>query len=259
MKWVATKVDLDQHVVVPELGGGNFLLGGSSPDKFMEDYIYNLSKTSLSKAKPLWDLHLLNLKTSDAEAVAILRVHHSLGDGTSLISLLLACTRQTANPQLLPTVPTTKRRRPSAFSGGASPRFWTTYVVRLQHFMLLLWHTLVDVFMFLATAAFLKDSNTPIKAAPGSHFNPRRVVFRTVSLDDFKLIKNAMDMVEIEYYSNVFPMMHLQNHILVRPCSPSGDNPTSEFSIIKEPNNDCVRNLVGSMSSNQYGWVSFHS
>ncbi|VFQ85243.1 unnamed protein product [Cuscuta campestris] len=195
MKWVATKVDLDQHVVVPELGGGNFLLGGSSPDKFMEDYIYNLSKTSLSKAKPLWDLHLLNLKTSDAEAVAILRVHHSLGDGTSLISLLLACTRQTANPQLLPTVPTTKRRRqPSAFSGEASPRFWTTYVVRLQHFVLLLWHTLVDVFMFLATAAFLKDSNTPIKAAPGSHFNPRRVVFRTVSLDDFKLIKNAMDM-----------------------------------------------------------------
>ncbi|TXG47761.1 hypothetical protein EZV62_027055 [Acer yangbiense] len=29
---------------------------------------------------PMWDLHLLNLKTSNAETVAVLRVHHSLGD-----------------------------------------------------------------------------------------------------------------------------------------------------------------------------------
>ncbi|KAK0577804.1 hypothetical protein LWI29_000387 [Acer saccharum] len=41
---------------------------------------------------PMWDLHLLNLKTSNAETVAVLCVHHSLGDGTSLMSLFLAST-----------------------------------------------------------------------------------------------------------------------------------------------------------------------
>ncbi|TXG47763.1 hypothetical protein EZV62_027057 [Acer yangbiense] len=28
---------------------------------------------------PMWDLHLLNLKTSNAETMAVLRIHHSLG------------------------------------------------------------------------------------------------------------------------------------------------------------------------------------
>lgn len=56
-----------------------------SPDQFVEDYIYNLSKTTIDKSQPLWDLHLLNVKTSDAEAIGVFRIHHSLGDGTSLM------------------------------------------------------------------------------------------------------------------------------------------------------------------------------
>ncbi|CAH9063903.1 unnamed protein product [Cuscuta europaea] len=202
MKWVVTKVDLDQHIVVPELETDDddynpLLRGGSSPaDKLVEDYIYNLSKTSLSKSKPLWDLHLLNLRTADAEAVAILRIHHSLGDGASLISLLLACTRQTAHPHLLPTIPTKKRRPPAGTMSStsyASPKFWT-YFVSLWHVLVMMWNSLGDVIMAVATAMFLKDTATPIKAMPGSQFHPRRVVFRTVSLHDFKVIKNAMDM-----------------------------------------------------------------
>uniref|UniRef100_A0A0V0GM22 diacylglycerol O-acyltransferase n=1 Tax=Solanum chacoense TaxID=4108 RepID=A0A0V0GM22_SOLCH len=107
MKWVRTKVDLDQHIIVPQIDEQNLK---ESPDKFVENYIHNLSKTTLDKSKPMWDLHLLNIKTSDAEAVAIFRIHHSLGDGTSLISLLLACTRQTADPNKVPTIHGNKKR-----------------------------------------------------------------------------------------------------------------------------------------------------
>nr|GMD25013.1 O-acyltransferase WSD1-like [Ipomoea batatas] len=140
------------------------------------------------------DLHLLNLKTSDAEAVGVLRIHHSLGDGASLISLLLACTRQTAHPHNLPTIPTKKRRPPAASSTSTTKMWPPACFVSVWCFLTLMWNSLVDVFMFVATALFFKDTNTPIKAMPASHFNPRRVVYRTVSLDDFKLIKNAMNM-----------------------------------------------------------------
>ncbi|CAI5531537.1 unnamed protein product [Closterium sp. Naga37s-1] len=47
-------------------------------------------------------------------------IHHSMGDGVSLMSLLLACTRRTDNPALLPTLPTAKRQTGSQPSSAAA-------------------------------------------------------------------------------------------------------------------------------------------
>ncbi|RVW37682.1 hypothetical protein VitviT2T_023739 [Vitis vinifera] len=88
----------------------------TSSDKYVEDYICNLTKTTLDFSKPLWDLHLLNVKTSDAEAVAVFRIHHSLDDGTSLMSLLLAYTSKASDPMALPSVPMMKKSKSSAGS-----------------------------------------------------------------------------------------------------------------------------------------------
>lgn len=65
-----TEVDLDKHIVIPKLDSNM-----DSPDQFVEDYIYNLSKTTIDKSQPLWDLLLLNVKTSDAEAIGVFRIH----------------------------------------------------------------------------------------------------------------------------------------------------------------------------------------
>ncbi|CAI5999259.1 unnamed protein product [Closterium sp. NIES-64] len=47
-------------------------------------------------------------------------IHHSMGDGVSLMSLLLACTRRTDNSALLPTLPTAKRQTGSQPSSAAA-------------------------------------------------------------------------------------------------------------------------------------------
>ncbi|XP_019081272.1 wax ester synthase/diacylglycerol acyltransferase 5 isoform X2 [Vitis vinifera] len=178
MKWVRTKVDLDKHVIVPRIH--NTI---DSPDKTVEDYISNLSKTSIDFSKPLWELHILNLKTSDAESIAVFRSHHSLGDGMSLMSLVLACTRQISNPEALPTLPVKKSSNPDPVNSGGI--WWTIQ---------LFWNTIVDVLMFVATALFLKDTVTPLSGVQkkGDGLGSRRFVYRTVSLDDIKLIKNGM-------------------------------------------------------------------
>ncbi|PON51356.1 O-acyltransferase [Parasponia andersonii] len=193
MKWVRTEVDLDKHVIVPDIDPNM----GTSPDEFVENYIYDLTKTSLDKSKPLWEVHVINLKISDAEGVGVFRIHHSLGDGTSLMSLLLACTRQTADPTALPTLPAAEKRRKEVKGGGGGGfirSYSQCFLLGFSWLLRLLWNTLVDVVVFMATASFLKDTQTPIEGHPGSVKNPRRIVYKTVSLDDMKLVKNAMNM-----------------------------------------------------------------
>lgn len=60
-----------------------------------------------------------------------------------------------------------------------------------------IWNTMMDVVMFSATCTFLKDTRTPLKGAPGTEHNPKWFVHKTVSLDDIKLVKNALNMVSL--------------------------------------------------------------
>ena len=189
LKWVRTEVDLDNHVKVhsPDLNV-------DSPDMYVEDYVSNLSRTKISMSIPMWDLHLLNIKTSKAESVGILRVHHSIGDGVSLMSLFMSCSRKVSDPDALPTLPTSKKQKPCSSSGGLLQHF-----IKLFSVLLIYWNTLVDVVMFLITALFLEDTKTPLKGPSGVGSTPRRIVHRIVSLDDVKLVKNAMNAVS-HYY-----------------------------------------------------------
>lgn len=164
-----------------------------SPDQFVEDYISNLTKTPINLTKPLWELHILNLRTSNASGVAILKVHHSVGDGMSLISLLLACTRKTSDLDSLPTIPG-RRRQSSRRSSGFFGWLWWL-LVALWWSVVVVANTLVDVVLFAATSSFLKDDQSPIKGGEGIEFAPKRLVHRIVSLDDVKLVKNAMNTV----------------------------------------------------------------
>ncbi|KAK1556035.1 hypothetical protein Q3G72_034892 [Acer saccharum] len=188
LKWVPTTVDLDNHVIVPKFEPNNI----HTPDEIVEDYVSNLSKSTIKMSIPMWDLHLLNLKTSYAESTAVLRIHHSLGDGTSLMSLFLASSRKVSDPQTLPTLPMMKKANSSTKSSGG---FLGNYFIKLWLVLSLFWNTSVDVSKFLATVfMFLKDTETPLKGGLGNGATTsRRFVHRMVSLDDVKLVKNVMN------------------------------------------------------------------
>ncbi|PWA52005.1 O-acyltransferase, WSD1 domain-containing protein [Artemisia annua] len=171
--WIPTRVNIDNHIIVPEIDPRL-----KSFDKFVEEYISELSRSSLDSSKPLWEVHILNTKTS---GTCILRTHHSLGDGLSLMNLLLSCSRKVSDHEALPTLPSNK-----VFSRHMRP----TSLISL---FIVLWNSLVAVVMFILTALFLKDTETPLKGFPGTEDRPRRYVLRSVSLDDIKMVKKAMD------------------------------------------------------------------
>lgn len=187
-KWTRTTVNVENHVIVPELDPKM-----ESPDQFVEDYISYVATNPMDYSKPLWEVHLLNVKTSDAEAIAVFRIHHSIGDGASLISLLLACTRKTSDPGALPTIPVQKR----GGSGTATPGWFCCLwlLLAIWSAIRLIWNTIADLVTFLATVLFLKDTENPLKGGPGVELVPKRFVHKTIDLDDIKLVKNALNMV----------------------------------------------------------------
>lgn len=194
-KWVQTNVVAEDHVVIPKIDMHN----RENANAFLDSYVSDLTTIPLDMSKPLWEVHLLDLRTSEAENVAILKIHHSVGDGMSLMSLVLACTRKTSNPDELPSLPNQKR----LLSGSKSYSRLLWLVMALWSVVMLVLNTFYDALEFIATAIFLKDTETPIKGNFQLSTSKRMCcVHRTVSFDDLKLIKNAMQMVTI--FVNLF-------------------------------------------------------
>ncbi|KAL6614730.1 hypothetical protein ACP70R_037000 [Stipagrostis hirtigluma subsp. patula] len=191
-KWVRTTVNLDDHIIVPELDP---TATSADPDKALEDYVASLSTRPMDHSRPLWELHVLDFPTADAAAAVALLVHHSLGDGVSLLSLFMACTRSAADPGALPSLPPAGRRAGPVYALPRRPPAGAlaALAVWVMSFLALAWHTVVDVACFFATAASLVgDARTPLKGAEGVEFRPKRFANRTLSLDDVKYVKNAM-------------------------------------------------------------------
>ncbi|XP_050236438.1 wax ester synthase/diacylglycerol acyltransferase 5-like isoform X2 [Mercurialis annua] len=180
MKWTPTIVKLQDHIIIPGLDPNM-----DSPDQFVEDYISHLTTIpTMDLSKPLWEIHILNIKTSNAQSICVLRIHHSIGDATSLISLLLASTRKTSDSESLPTIPVLKRA-----GSNASIGFFLAILMMLRT----IWNTLVDLILFSATILFLKDSKTPLKGSSGVDLKPKRLVYRIINFDDIKVVKTKMN------------------------------------------------------------------
>lgn len=89
-QWRKTHVDIDSHILVHHEAVGEVNNGQQA----VNDYLADLSVSSpLDTDKPLWEIHLLM-----AHKCAVFRIHHALGDGISLTSMLLSCCRRADNP-----------------------------------------------------------------------------------------------------------------------------------------------------------------
>ncbi|KAL0843006.1 hypothetical protein Bca101_016251 [Brassica carinata] len=155
-KWIETKVNVEDHVVVPYIDPEEIGEGGEG---FVDDYTSRLTMNPMDRSRPLWDIHILNVKTSDAEAVGVVRTHHTLGDGTSMVSLLLACTHKTSDPNTVSTtIPSLKRREMYKNKG-----WFLRSMFAVGSTMRLIWNTVVDMLLLFATMLFLKDTKTHLK------------------------------------------------------------------------------------------------
>ncbi|XP_010435559.1 PREDICTED: O-acyltransferase WSD1 [Camelina sativa] len=180
--WIPVKVRVEDHIIVPDLDYPNI----ENPDQFIEDYISTIANIPMDMSKPLWEFHLLNVKTSKAESLAIAKIHHSVGDGMSLMSLLLACSRKTSDPDALisSTVATKKPVNSMAW--------WL--VVGFLFLIRVTFTTIVEFFKLILTVCFMQDTKNPIMGNPSDGFQSWKLINRIISFDDVKFVKDTMNM-----------------------------------------------------------------
>lgn len=96
--WVEDKTfDLDAHVVPEQLHPTR----GQSPMDALKARVGVLSMTPLNPERPLWQIQLVEQLDPDSgvsQSAFIVRVHHCIGDGIALISVMLSITDGGAPP-----------------------------------------------------------------------------------------------------------------------------------------------------------------
>ena len=196
-RWVQTAVDVDNHIIVPRLDPAAV---ASDPEKTMEDYVASLSLLPMDRCYPLWEFHVLDFPTAEAASTLVLRVHHSIGDGMSIMTLLMASSRSTADPARLPAMPPPPKRTGPIYERGPRPPLssgdYLGLLTWVWSYFVLAWHTLVDVALLSATILFLRDPCTLFTRADGGESRRcKRFVHQSLSLDDVKLIKTVMNCI----------------------------------------------------------------
>ncbi|CAM0913449.1 unnamed protein product [Alopecurus aequalis] len=197
-RWVRTTVNVEDHIIVPTLDPAAV---ATDSDKAVEDYMASLSTLPMHRSRPLWDFHILNFPTSEAASTVVLRLHHSFGDGMALMALLMTTTSTSTPAAAAPAstgttaVPARPARTGAIYARQCPPLSAgvLAFAGWVWSYFVLAWNTLVDLAFFLATILFLNDPHTLFKRVDNDEFHRKRFVHRSLSLDDVKFIKNAMN------------------------------------------------------------------
>ncbi|XP_026395755.1 O-acyltransferase WSD1-like [Papaver somniferum] len=179
--WKRGDVNLDKHIfLVQDIDHGDSWTSNTpNNDEIVNAYLADLAVSSpLSIDKPLWELHVLK-----DQNCLVLRVNHSLGDGVSVISLVLAMCRKVDQPDQLPSIP--KNNKKSSNSRINMCKMTRRLVMQI-------WLTIVYVMSFLLRVLYLKDAKCKIRGGNGVELWPRKLATAKFKLDDMKSVKNAV-------------------------------------------------------------------
>lgn len=186
-KWKPVKVNVEDHYFVPEFPQG------LSPEEYEEclyNYISKIALEELPDSLPLWQIHKFNYPTSTGVLGSVIfKLHHSLGDGYSLMGALLSCLHRADNPLLPLTLPSRQSSsKPSAKNVSffrAAARFPSTLMTSLFDFG----HSILK-------SSIMEDDLTPIKSdVDGVEFRPLAITNMAFQLDQIKKITTSLKVV----------------------------------------------------------------
>ncbi|KAK3018577.1 hypothetical protein RJ639_004302 [Escallonia herrerae] len=178
--WRKTTVDVDRHIIVRHEPVAEV---NNDDDAAVNDYLADLAVSSpLSTEKPLWEVHLLM-----AHKCAVLRLHHALGDGISLMSLLLTCCGRAGDADHLPLIKSLASSSSSSSSNRANRREGIALML-----LKVVWFTLVYIVEFVMRCLWMRDEKTAVSGGAGVELWPRKLATARFCLDDMKTVKRAV-------------------------------------------------------------------
>ncbi|CAN1307452.1 Wax ester synthase/diacylglycerol acyltransferase 11 [Linum perenne] len=190
-RWRRTEVDIDRHVVVVDTAKWrrrNDAGDDGDHQRTVNAYLADLAVSSpLSLDKPLWEIHILPV-----EMCAVFRVHHAMGDGISLMSMLLENCRKADDPEAVPTM-VVAPPPPRSGSGG----MWRRIAARAADLVKMVVYSVVFCLAFVIKGLWVGDRETVVSGGAGVEMWPRKLATAKFLIGDMKTVKMAVAKAEI--------------------------------------------------------------
>ncbi|KAL9145243.1 hypothetical protein ABFS82_13G028700 [Erythranthe guttata] len=174
--WKKVEVDIQEHIKIPNFPHGK------SPE-FYEDclsgYLSKISLEQFPENKALWEFHIINYPTKNAAQNLVFKLHHSLGDGYSLMGALLSCLQRADNPQLPLTFPLLNQKIQTNDNKN--------------NILSMAFDSVCDFGWSVLKSIVLEDDKTPIRSGDdGVQFRPITITNIVFSVDQIKKVKASL-------------------------------------------------------------------
>lgn len=182
-RWKNVEVNLEEHVYIPSFPSEK---STEFYEDYLRDYLTKLAGEELQYTRPLWELHIIKYPTTNALNTLIFKLHHSLGDGYSLMGALFSCLRRVDNPSLPITFPSVRMRSSSTLN--LPTHYFKTFI---PNFFYSLVNTISDFVEGIIKSKFKEDDVTPLRSGC-SHLHPMIITTIPFSLLYIKQIKDIL-------------------------------------------------------------------
>ncbi|KAE8660899.1 putative Bifunctional methylthioribulose-1-phosphate dehydratase/enolase-phosphatase E1 2 [Hibiscus syriacus] len=236
-RWKKVEVKLEDHVNVPVFPPG---LSPESYDSHLSDYLSKIAMEQLPHNRPLWNIHIIKYPTSNAAGNIIFKLHHSLGDGYSLMGALLSCLQRADNPSVPLTFPSrgsAPTTNLSLESNKCSPKFpyfyefkpfvISTITFSLDHIKQIktkLGMTINDVIVgiiFLGARSYMQ-ATVGESSKKSNERSTALVLLNTRDIREYKSVKEMLKPGADKAWGNQFSFLHVSLPELrsVESCNP---------------------------------------
>ncbi|KAK3184112.1 hypothetical protein Dsin_031398 [Dipteronia sinensis] len=225
--WKKVEVKIKDHIKIPIFPSG---MSPKTYDKYVDDYISVIAMEKFPKTKPLWEIHIINYPTSNnniaaAAGTVIFKLHHSIGDGFSLVGALLSCLQRADDPSLPLTFPSAPSRLTISDSDGTGKYSINGFLKNTSKIFSLLSNTVSDFCWSIMKSSFLEDDHSPIRSGDfGIEFRPITTATTTFNLDQMKQIKSNIGATINDVITGV---IFLGTRLYMKEMSPDSINTNS--------------------------------
>ncbi|KAG6768782.1 hypothetical protein POTOM_027711 [Populus tomentosa] len=210
-RWKRVEVRPEDHVTIPVFAAG---MSPEFYDKCLDDYLSEIATEHLPQSRPMWEIHLIKYPTSNAAGNVIFKLHHSLGDGFSLMGALLSCLKRADDPSLPLTLPSLQSHTNKDGKNFSMRRFFST-----------VYNTASDFSSSIMKSCLIEDDKTPIRSGhQGVEFLPAGIETMTFSLDHIKQIKSKLGVTLNDVISGT---IFLGTRLYMETLSPGSGNANS--------------------------------
>ncbi|CAK8577023.1 unnamed protein product [Lathyrus sativus] len=184
-RWQKIEVKPEEHVKIPKFPETT----NSSPielyDNYFSDYVTSIFIERTPQDKPLWEIHIINYPTTNAASTIIFKLHHSIGDGYSLMGALLSCLQRVDNPSLPLTFPL----RSQLDSKYTDKSLFKNLYLDISS----IFSSILDCASSIIKTRMIPDGISPIRSGyEGIDFQPTVLSNISLSLDQLKEIKSKL-------------------------------------------------------------------